>query len=232
MELFSERDYINEYGRYVNPHVRALVWSLISPGLVREAAVYPACVSQQWCQQIYAKLQPFLQQLDQEPGPLIKWLEQYKSWRLGIRFEAYWSFILEQLQKQTEIKRYESHIQIQKIDLHKTYQQTLGEMDFVFLDKLKRLNHLEIAIKFYCLKPDEFGFERLIGPNSSDWLERKLEHLFNKQLPLSNTPEGQDKLHDLFTKEYENQLSKLMDMFGDENIEVKIGVVDYWDETA
>jgi hypothetical protein len=189
---------MTEYSRYDIPQVRALVWCLISPGLVKESAVYPACASQQWCQDIYAILQPFLAQLDKQPAPLIEWLERQKSWRLGIRFEAYWSFILESLKNKAELKRYKSHIQVQENDPRKTYDQTMGEMDFVFQDKLKQLNHLELAVKFYCLKPDEFGFERLIGPNSNDWLERKLEHLFNKQLMLSNTQQGQKKLNDLF----------------------------------
>lgn len=188
-----------EYSRYKDPYVRALVWCLISPGLVKEVAVYPACVSQQWCLEIYEKIKPFLQQLDQDPTLLIKWLEKQKSWCLGIRFEAYWSFILEQLKKQSELERYESHIQIQGKETHKLYGQTLGEMDFVYLDKQKKLNHLEIAVKFYCLKSGKFGFERLLGPNGNDWLERKLEYLYKKQLPLSNIPEGREKLIDLFS---------------------------------
>ncbi|MBE9525457.1 MAG: DUF1853 family protein [Proteobacteria bacterium] len=190
---------ITEYSFYKTPQVRALVWSLISPGLVKYAAVYPACVEQQWCLDLYEKLKPFLQDLDQHPDPLIQYLEAQKSWRLGIRFEAYWTFIFEQLKKQSELKRYESHIQIQRKDKHKTYNETLGEIDFIYQDMQQQFTHLEIAVKFYCLKPDEFGFERLLGPNGHDWLERKLEHLFNKQLPLSNTVEAQEKLIDLFS---------------------------------
>ncbi|MCU7835719.1 MAG: DUF1853 family protein [gamma proteobacterium symbiont of Taylorina sp.] len=189
---------ILEFSRYSDPQVRALVWCLISPGLVKEAAVYPACVTQQWCQKIYDTIQPFLAQLDKEPTPLIKWLDSQKSWRLGVRFEAYWSFIFAQLLKQSELEQYESHIQILTQNVHKGGHKTLGEMDFVYLDKKQQLNHLETAVKFYCLKPDEFGFERLIGPNGSDWLERKLEYLFNKQLLLSAMQQGQAELVNLF----------------------------------
>jgi len=191
------------YSRYKNHQVRALVWSLISPGLVKESAVYPACVSAQWCQKIYHSLRPFLEQLDKEPAPLMEWLNSQQSWRLGIRFEAYWSFIFSQLKKQSELEHYESHIQIQYKDAAKTYAETLGEMDFVYQDTQQQLNHLEIAVKFYCLKTDEFGFERLIGPNGKDWLERKLEHLFNKQLALSDTEQGQEQLVNLFSNHSE-----------------------------
>ncbi len=187
-------DTIPAYCRYKNPQVRALVWSLISPGLVTESGDYPACVSQQWCQQSYEKIRPFLDQLDTDPAQLTQWLERYKSWRLGIRFEAYWAFILEQLQNQSELLRYTSHIQILDQGTLNPFKKTLGEMDFVYLDNNKQLNHLEIAVKFYLLKPDEFGFERLIGPNGGDWYERKLEHLFKKQLLLSNTQDAKARL--------------------------------------
>ena len=205
-------DTILDYSHYKDPQVRALVWSLISPGLVTESGEYPANVSQHWCQQIYKTIQPFLEQLDKDPAPLTQWLEAHQSWRLGIRFEAYWTFILEQLQNQSEIIRYISHIQIRD-----HIKQTKGEMDFVYQKTVaqkeqqhclqeqhgsqeqKQLNHLEIAVKFYLLKPDEFGFERLIGPNGCDWYERKLEHLFKKQLPLSDTKDARDKLAELFS---------------------------------
>lgn len=189
-------DNIIEYSRYKDSQVRALVWSLLSPGLVNESGTYPACVSSQWCRNIYETIRPFLEQLDKQPEPLKHWLENYKSWRLGIRFEAYWAFILEQLQKQSQITRYISHIQIAEQINQGIMQKTRGEIDFVYLDSMsgQQVNHLEIAVKFYLLKPDEFGFERLIGPNGGDWFERKLEHLFNKQLPLSETLVARQKI--------------------------------------
>jgi hypothetical protein len=203
---------IHEYSQYKNPQVRALVWSLLSPGLVTESGAYPACVSAQWCRQIYERLQPFLEQLDNDPTALNQWLENYKSWRLGIRFEAYWAFIFEQLIKQNELLSYADHLQIQsqynsnslsdslsKISLSKNaLSQTMGELDFVYEDKEKQLNHLEVAVKFYLLRQNGDGFERLIGPNGGDWYERKLEHLFKKQLPLSDSQEAKEKLADEF----------------------------------
>ncbi|MCU7940481.1 MAG: DUF1853 family protein [gamma proteobacterium symbiont of Bathyaustriella thionipta] len=192
------------YSQYKDPQVRALVWSLLSPGLVNESGHYPACVSRQWCHEIYDIIQTFLQQLDNDPTELRQWLEQFKSWRLGIRFEAYWAFIFEQLTKQKVILSYISHTQVQEQINNGPFKHTLGEMDFVYQDKNEQLNHLEIASKFYLLKPDEFGFERLIGPNGGDWYERKLEHLFKKQLPLSNRSEAKEILAENFNLNVEN----------------------------
>lgn len=73
--------------------MRALVWSLLSSGLVNESGEYPACVSAQWSHELYDSIRPFLMQLDNDPVELQQCLEQFKSWRLGIRFEAYWAFI-------------------------------------------------------------------------------------------------------------------------------------------
>lgn len=181
------------YSKFRQPQVRALVWSLLSPGLVPESSAYQANVTQQWCQDLYQQLEPVFLTLDNDPQPLIDWLAKYKSWRLGIRFEAYWSFILSQLESQGNLAQYAAHIQV-----NDQIRQTRGEMDFVYIDNAQKLTHLELAVKFYLLKPDEFGFERLVGPNGQDWYERKLEHLFKKQLPLSKTEDAQKKIAETF----------------------------------
>ncbi len=188
-EVSTSLSEVAQYQIYKTPQVRALVWSLISPPLSIRSDDYPASVSSQWCEQIYQRIKTPLQQLDSNPEPLILWLKQYHSWRLGIRFEAYWAYILELLKQQGEIITYASHIQIDD-----PIKQTRGELDFVYLDKQKQFWHLEIAVKFYLLKPDEFGYERLTGPNGQDWYERKLIHLFKKQLPLSRTEDARQIL--------------------------------------
>jgi len=190
---------ILEYSQYKNPQVRALAWSVLSPGLVNEVDSYDNCVSSDWCRKLYETLKPFLKQLDNDPVELVQWLEKYQSWRLGVRFEAYWCFIFEYLKKQSDILSYCEHIQIQSIDEQsKARSITLGELDFVYQDKKKELNHLEIAAKFYLLKPDASGFERLVGANGGDWYERKLEHLFKKQLALSDLPRTKQVLSEVF----------------------------------
>ncbi len=185
-------DKILEYSQYQEPEVRALVWSIISPGLVNESGLYPTCVNSSWCLSLYEHLRPFLKRLDSNPTALRRWLEQHKSWRLGIRFEVYWAYALQQLINQGEVLDCCDHIQVQGQQSQNAFKKTLGEMDFIYEDKNRQLNHLEVAVKFYLLKPDASGFERLIGPNGGDWYERKLEHLFKKQLPLSESPEAKE----------------------------------------
>ncbi|WP_214660595.1 DUF1853 family protein [sulfur-oxidizing endosymbiont of Gigantopelta aegis] len=191
------------YSQYSDPQVRALVWSLLSPGLVNESGVYPTCATQQWCQSVYEQIQPALAQLNDDPSELKHWLENYKSWRLGIRFEAYWAFIFELLKKQHDCQSYATHLQVQTQLGQGPFSKTLGEMDLVYQEKDSQLHHLELAVKFYLLKANAFGFERLIGPNGGDWYQRKLEHLFKKQLPLSETQDGKNKLVEHFELDIE-----------------------------
>ncbi|GEM_PF-2263099 len=185
------------YSQYRDPQVRALVWSLLSPGLVNPTQQYAACVRDTWCQDVYRTIQASLSALDNNPEELKVWLAQFQSWRLGIRFEAYWGFILYLLKKHHKLLACAEHIQVQ--DKSGAVNKTLGEMDFVYQDENRQLHHLELAAKFYLLKPDEFGFERLLGPNGGDWYERKLEHLFKKQLLLSTTAEAQSLLAERFS---------------------------------
>jgi hypothetical protein len=194
-------DAMQIYSRYKDPQVRALVWSLLSPSLVYENGDYSVWMKASWCVDVYQQLSPFLAQLDNDPSELQHYLECFKSWRLGIRFEAYWNFIFEQLKKQHHLQDYVAHLQIQS--QKNALQATLGELDFVYQEGLEYnnnqvLTHLEIAVKFYLLKPDEFGFERLIGPNGGDWLERKVAHLFKKQLALSQHIETRQALAQYF----------------------------------
>jgi hypothetical protein len=200
---------IREYARYRDPLVRALVWSLVSPPLV-SSAEYPASLNDKWCQAVYQSLAEELMQLDQSPEPLQLWVAKQKSWRLGIRFESFWSFIFTRLLARREILDWTSHVQI--FDKQSTAARpnksnnTLGELDFVYRDNQQQFHHLEVAVKFYLLKPDQTGHRHLIGPNGADWYERKLEHLFQKQLPLSALADSRAIIAERFSVN-PNQLS-------------------------
>lgn len=65
--------------------------------------------------------------------------------------------------------------------------RTVGEVDFIFeLDGSTW--HLETAVKFYLFNPEAWPeVEGLVGPNSSDNFEAKMDRLFGQQLPLSQT---------------------------------------------
>ena len=66
--------------------------------------------------------------------------------------------------------------------------RTIGEIDFLLENGYGRTLHLEVAVKFFLHLADVAGLQgkrALIGPNPADNLHRKLEHLQQHQLPLS-----------------------------------------------
>ena len=64
-------------------------------------------------------------------------------------------------------------------------KQTVGELDLLFRDEHGRLNHWEVACKFY-LQVDMHGAPatEYIGPNAEDTLQKKVTRLLEHQLPL------------------------------------------------
>lgn len=65
-------------------------------------------------------------------------------------------------------------------------QRTIGEIDFLFRDSTGQLHHWETAVKFYLYTPQpKTGNDRLLGPNPDDSFNRKLDHIYQHQLPLS-----------------------------------------------
>ena len=82
---------------------------------------------------------------------------------------------------------------IRKVELVAQQQQivrggrTLGEMDYLFRDKAAQLVHLETAVKFYLHLPSQpYNGSHLVGPNSNDSFQQKLDRLLNHQLKLTD----------------------------------------------
>jgi len=64
-------------------------------------------------------------------------------------------------------------------------KRTVGEIDLLFRDELGRLNHWELACKFYLqVNVSDATVADYIGPNVNDTLRKKAERLLNHQLPL------------------------------------------------
>ena len=62
--------------------------------------------------------------------------------------------------------------------------KTLGAVDFVVETSDKEWQHWEVAIKFYLL---HHGY--WYGPNAKDRLDKKINHMLERQLPFSHTNE-------------------------------------------
>ncbi|WP_298864489.1 DUF1853 family protein [uncultured Gimesia sp.] len=110
-------------------------------------------------------------------------LAPYAKFRVGQYFEG---LVLYWLDKICHLKIVAQQQQIREGN------QTIGEIDFLFEDAAGRLNHWETAVKFFLYYPeDNTTGSHFIGPNVSDWFEKKVKRLLQHQLPFGkkNFPE-------------------------------------------
>ena len=146
--------------------VRDLLWVVNSPALLRTTADH-CCDSKSW------KLQ--------EHGIRATHLADFMAGKdtrsLGRYFESLISYWLHHV-RQVDVLSESLAIREQK--------QTVGEIDFIFIDEQSRMTHWEVAVKFYLFSPVSYGLRsHYLGPNAADTLDRKLDRILGHQLPLS-----------------------------------------------
>ena len=197
--------------QFKTPQVRDLAWVIKSPGLLDAAGKNPFLLSQSqiaqspgesgliiddpWCAQQFSRHTPWLQALDNSPQRFLEWLKPRQNPRLGYYFESlveYW------LRHDDSIKRLIPHLQIKDLrtkdqqtkDQQKSdSQRTVGEFDFLLQEADQpRIQHWEVAVKFYLQYQHEDGRTVWYGPNPRDRLDLKLQRLFQHQLVLSRHP--------------------------------------------
>lgn len=160
--------------------VRDLAWAVLSPPLVTltsQSCIWP---SSDWYQRIYKESLSWLSELDMDPSELELLIDSQKDRRLGKYFETLWLYWFS---KSSRYEVIENNLQI-IID-----GETLGEVDFIVLDKVsKKLVHWEVAVKFYLGLGDTREMCNWHGPNYSDRLDIKVDHLRQRQSLLSKSP--------------------------------------------
>lgn len=174
--------------------VRDLAWSCFGQNLINDFADIGSTDSVQRCHiRLTEARQQWLQQLDQNPAPLLNHLKQLRSPRIGLYFEALWQFFI---QHDAQLELLAHNLQVSQ------NKQTVGEFDLIYRDiSTGHHYHLELAIKFYLnksltLKSAIFSsdFKHWLGPNAIDRLDIKTEHLLNHQTQLSANEAGKAAL--------------------------------------
>ncbi len=176
--------YFEPWLQFNHPMVRQLAFTIASPNLLCQL---PQSLSirhsfqlhsdQTWKQHFQNYL-PRLYQLDETPEPLLQFMSRLKSTRLGLRFENLLWFWLQEGQYHSYQLLGHS---IQKIEGTKT----LGELDFLILNKeTQQVEHWEVALKYY-LGEGQLNLEQWIGLNREDTLSKKLYHFTDKQFQFS-----------------------------------------------
>lgn len=167
--------------RLHDPMVRDLAWALASPNLLPTIPLAPA---NDWYRTLLSQYRSRLLELDAAPGILHAHCRPYR--RLGQYFEALWHFYLLD-QERFQLLAYD-------------WQQvvagtTLGAFDFIVRDKqLQRIEHWEVAVKFYLITDPDTAYGDARGVNPRDKLRHKLEHMLHHQLRLSLHPQIGERL--------------------------------------
>ncbi len=159
-----------------NPAVRHLAWLVTAPPLLKapQASLFAPPATGDLSDQLLA--------LDRRPGELHRALDQQRSRRLGVYFEALYGFALEHLWHRETVFR--------NLAIHGA-GRTVGELDFIVRDReSNRYEHHEIAVKFYLGAPTG----QWLGPDTRDRLTDKLAKLLNHQSRLSRHPKAAELL--------------------------------------
>ncbi|MGR7920765.1 hypothetical protein CGX12_04120 [Zobellella denitrificans] len=170
--------------RLRDPVVRDLAWALASPNLL---AATPLAPGNDWYRTLLGQYQSRLLALDAAPGILHAHCRPYR--RLGQYFEALWRFFLLD----------HDRFQLLAYDWQQVVAgTTLGAFDFIVWDKqLQRIEHWEVAVKFYLITNPGTACGDARGVNPRDRLRHKLEHMLHHQLRLSQHPQVGERLHRL-----------------------------------
>jgi len=180
--------------QYKHKTVRDLAWCLYSERIVDNALA----IEDSMLEQEYISFERHLIELDKNPKPLIDFLANKNTHRLGHYFEQLVFYWLE------VSKRFE--ILTSNHPLRNTKGITKGEVDLIVRDnRTDTIEHWELAVKFYLAFPGE-NEPLFIGPNANDYLHLKLKKLVEHQCEILNTEEGIQLLKDLNIQEVKARL--------------------------
>ncbi len=161
---------------FTQPAVRHLHWAIFSPELADTPNVPTLNI------QLTPELNQWLTKLDAEPSALMHFLSENDHQLLGSYFEVLWQFFLSHAPNWVLLG---SGVQIQS-DCTNQQGVTLGELDILCGTVENPAIHLELAVKFFLLKPECLGdkLNHWIGPQTRDRLDLKLTKLSEKQFPF------------------------------------------------
>lgn len=174
------------WNELVDPDVRALAALIASPLLIAEDAAPIAALSDGWRLESLRLRHRWLLELDAAPQRLREHLARSNARQLGRYAEALWRFWFAHL---PGARLHAAGLPV------KDAMAVRGEFDFIVsLPGLPEVQHLEMGYKFYLYCPPGADFSRLFGPNATDRLDRKWQHMLDVQLRLSQTALGRAAL--------------------------------------
>ena len=181
---------------YRTQEVRDLAWACFSPPLLHVQQLADDGYNIADCGlSLTPAREAWLLALDHNADDLLEHLEKRPTTRLGIYFERLWHFFLERDPGLELIAH--------NLPVHDE-GRTLGEFDCLYYcHQRQRHFHLELAVKYYLAHRQSTTTETAshwyewLGPNTHDRLDRKIEHLLQRQSRLSENPVARQRLQKL-----------------------------------
>lgn len=171
-----------------HPMVRDLAWLMTAPDLIDTDWPGRPSLTQLGLGEPEHR-HAYLAAIDADPSALEAMVGRTATTRLGQYHEFLWQFLLSTAPA-TELLAHNVPIREEK--------RTLGELDLLYRNADGRLQHLEVAIKFFlglpCGPGDSGDTCRWIGPGGLDSLALKVSHLLHHQLPLLQSQRARELL--------------------------------------
>lgn len=179
-----------DWRRWRHAVVRDLAWVLASPPLLQPGNSVAQWLDAAWGERAWAASRDWLATLDRDPTPLLATLARRQG-RLGTYFESLLAFWLGW--PGNPLYRLVAHgLPVRQRN------RTIGELDFLVEDRGNgRLQHWEVAVKFYLGVAPGGDHRAWIGPGLRDRLDLKVERLLTHQLQLARGPEAGRLLEEL-----------------------------------
>lgn len=181
---------------YQTPQVRDLAWSCFSAPLLLSSQINKQPGEVDNCGlQLTARRSAWLEGLDRDASPLLSFLAENPATRLGLYFEKLWHFFLRE-DPDTDLVAHNLPVADRG--------RTVGEFDCIYYCRERRCHvHLELAVKFYLgYQPHTTAnayseMSDWLGPNSQDRLDKKVDHLMQRQIRLGEHAAARSLLQDL-----------------------------------
>jgi len=171
-----------------NLHLQRIWWAITSPSLL----AHPQQTQYFHSPAHLAALAEILRQEDQNPALVNAHFENLGHLPMGRYFEQLLFFIL-QRDPHYEVLAENRQLFEGKI--------TIGELDLILRNNHSgKLEHWEIALKFYLQVKNNPAPQHMLGPSTQDNLEKKLLKLIGAQLPLSQKDEIRQEFPQLEAK--------------------------------
>jgi len=166
--------------------VRDLEWVIANPPIIQGQQGNRNWTSANDWAQAHKDFKRQLDELNENPQPLVNLLAEQRDYRLGHRFETLLSYWFKHNGRHEILAQ---NLQVQD------HNRTIGEFDFIVKDRLThKIQHWEVACKFYIGINDTSKAEHWVGPMLKDRLDIKYHSMRSRQSKLSAHPAAKTQL--------------------------------------